>query len=393
MINILISYMSMNIGGSTTSLIGLLHSLDYTKYQVDLQLYENNGPYMKFIPEKVNILPQARILSKNLYIGKVQRMSHPIYWKEFFKSFYYKNKYPNSLAVNQVLSFARAKVSRKNNKKYDVAIGFLEMWPNYYVLQHINAKRKIAWIHVDYEKSGLVADIERDLYQNFEKVVLVSLECLNSFKKIFPEYAKKSYFLENILNKDFIIKRSKLENNYIKKENIINFGTVCRIEFRHKGLDRALLALKKAKDKGYKFVWHIIGEGTDFTKLLSLIKEYKMEKEVILYGSKSNPLPYVKQFDIFLLPSLYEGKPMAITEAQMLGIPAVVTNYNSASEQIRNEFDGLIMENSEMGILNGIIKILDNPFYINVWRENLKNKKWDYSKVINKFDKILTEEL
>ena len=77
---ILITYMSMNIGGSTTSLLGILNSLNYEAVEVDLQLYENVGPYLDLIPEKVNLLPQARKFSENKRIGFVQRLVHPIYW-------------------------------------------------------------------------------------------------------------------------------------------------------------------------------------------------------------------------------------------------------------------------------------------------------------------------
>ena len=81
MIQILISYNSMNIGGSTTSLIGFLNSLYYSKVNVDLQLYENVGPYFDLIPKEVHVLPEARKFAKNKIDGSIQRIMYPIYCK------------------------------------------------------------------------------------------------------------------------------------------------------------------------------------------------------------------------------------------------------------------------------------------------------------------------
>ena len=58
---ILFIYPAMIIGGSTTSLLSLLNSLDAEKYEVDLQLFRNRGPLLDAIPEHVNLLPEAQL--------------------------------------------------------------------------------------------------------------------------------------------------------------------------------------------------------------------------------------------------------------------------------------------------------------------------------------------
>ena len=78
---VLIVYQSMTIGGSTTSLLGLLDTLDYSEMEVDLQLYNNIGPYIGFIPEDVRLLPEAKRFSDNKMLGLLQRMKYPRYWK------------------------------------------------------------------------------------------------------------------------------------------------------------------------------------------------------------------------------------------------------------------------------------------------------------------------
>ena len=63
---ILFVYSTMVMGGSTTSLLSMLENFDYDKYDVDLILYRNQGPYIDYIPEKVNLLPQACVTNNRV---------------------------------------------------------------------------------------------------------------------------------------------------------------------------------------------------------------------------------------------------------------------------------------------------------------------------------------
>ena len=54
-------------------------------------------------------------------------------------------------------------------------------------------------------------------------------------------------------------------------------------------------------------------------------------------GVKENPYPYIKKADIYVQPSRYEGKSIAIDEAKILKKPIVVTNFSTAKDQIENE--------------------------------------------------------
>lgn len=117
-----------------------------------------------------------------------------------------------------------------------------------------------------------------------------------------------------------------------------------------------------------------------------------MENDIVLYGAKANPHPYVKQCDLFLLPSVFEGKPMAVTEAQMLGIPTAVTHYSSAPEQVTDKVNGLIMENCEEGIYEGLKYILDNPDVLKTWKKNIECETWSYKNVLKQLDELFLEE-
>ena len=68
-----------------------------------------------------------------------------------------------------------------------------------------------------------------------------------------------------------------------------------------------------------------------------------MSDNVILLGKKENPYPYIKACDIYVQPSRYEGKSITVREAQILCKPVIVTNYPTASSQVQDGVDGIIV--------------------------------------------------
>ena len=160
----------------------------------------------------------------------------------------------------------------------------------------------------------------------------------------------------------------------------VNLITVCRIDFMSKGLDRAVNVIENLVQNGYesKFHWYIVGQGSDYTALEQLIIEKDLSSTITLLGAKNNPFPYEKKCDIFFLPSYFEGKPVSVTEAQILGLVPVVTNYSSAKEQIVNGIDGLIVNNNEEDILAGLKYLIEQPKELQRLKEGLLNKELQF---------------
>ncbi len=101
--------------------------------------------------------------------------------------------------------------------------------------------------------------------------------------------------------------------------------------------------------------WYIIGYGGDEALIRRKIAEAGMEKHVILLGKRDNPYPYIKACDIYVQPSRYEGKSVTVREAQMLCKPVAVTNYPTASSQIRNGIVPLDNEGCARGLADFIL--------------------------------------
>ena len=76
-----------------------------------------------------------------------------------------------------------------------------------------------------------------------------------------------------------------------------------------------------------------------------------------------NPYPLLSTADVYICSSLAEGLNTAVTEALILGIPVVSTNCSGVRELLGDSEFGLIVENSEEGILYGLRKVLSDPDY------------------------------
>ena len=112
------------------------------------------------------------------------------------------------------------------------------------------------------------------------------------------------------------------------------------------------------KDSNIDLRWYIIGFGADENLIRQKIAEAGMQAHVIILGKKSNPYPYIKACDIYVQPSRYEGKSVTVREAQMLCKPVVVTNYPTASSQIKNGDDGIIVPLDNEGCAKGLAKFI-----------------------------------
>lgn len=355
----------MIIGGSTTSLLSLLQELDKEKYDIDLVLYRNEGPMIDSIPTGINLLTEACLFKgRKSFFYRIWLLLVSGF---LFKALWVSLKYNKRIALNgQIMMDARAEIySRKIEECYDVAIGYLEGWPNKYLASNkISANKKIGWLHVDYIKTYLNPDLDKKTIKKLDAVVSVSQECEQHNKELFQ--LECSIYLPNILSSKYVRKRSLLEYpNDGKLQDWNNFGglrilSVGRINNVHKAFDRIIPAAITLKSLGFKFMWDIIGDGVDMPIMLKAVCDNNLQGFVNFIGSRLNSLCFMRNADFLIQPSRYEGKPMVITEALMLGVVPIVTKYASAEEQIENGVTGLILPNTDESLNDNIIDIIND---------------------------------
>ena len=386
---------AMEIGGAERALLGLLNSIDYSKYEVDLFLLKHSGELMPLIPKQVNLLPeisQYSAIMKPMVLalkeGQIKVVLGRLWGKLKAKLYDIKHTLNRSaVAIEYSHKYTVKYLPKVNNGHYDIAISFLT--PHYIVSEKVNADKKIAWIHTDYSTIELDVKSELAMWSKFDNIVSISDDVTRAFLSTFPSLENKIVKIENILSKDFIEEQADLFN--VKNEmtddsvKLLSIGRFCEA----KNFDNVPEIASIIKSKGVDFKWYIIGYGADENLIKSKIAQYNMEKTVIILGKKENPYPYIKACDIYVQPSRYEGKCVAVREAQILNKPIIITNYASSKSQLQDGFDGVIVPMDNQGCANGIVKVIYDKDLQNQLIENTKKADYTNSKEIEKLYKLI----
>lgn len=378
----------MELGGIERSLLGLLDSIDYNEYNVDLFLYAHHGPLMYLINENVNVLPEEKELAylresfgtklknrayysaymrcKEAVISKFTHINHDEMWAEIMR-----------------------KKVKPIKKHYDLALGFFR--PFDLIDEKIYADIKVGWIHTDYSSAREDLELLRKDYAKMDYIVGVSDQTVRTFIELFPEFESKVIISENIISESFMKSEAdKLDVSNEMKDNcvkLLSIGRFCEA----KNFDNVPEIASIIKSKGVDFKWYIIGYGADENLIKSKIAQYNMEDTVIILGKRENPYPYIKACDIYVQPSRYEGKCVAVREAQILNKPVVITNYASSKSQLQDGFDGVIVPMDNHGCADGIVKVIDDKDLQNQLIENTKKTDYTNSKEIEKLYKLIGE--
>ncbi|WP_078428906.1 glycosyltransferase [Alkalihalobacterium alkalinitrilicum] len=384
--NILFVMNNLNCGGAEKALISLLETIDYSLYNVDLYLFKHEGIFFNKIPNKVKLLkepteykffdmPIKTALINLIKQGKINSAVSRVRAGYIFNT--ENNRAQCEQRVWKHLSNSLSPV----NKEYDVAIGYLEKNPIYFCVDKVQAKKKIGFIHNDYIKLGMDPSIDLHYFNKLDKIVTVSNECADVLKQEFPMYQGKIDVMFNIISPNVIHKMSK-EKVYLK-DKILKIVSVGRLNYQ-KGYELAIEACNYLVKNGFQFKWFVIGEGEERTNLESLIRANNLDESFILLGLKENPYPYIKEADIYVQTSRFEGKSIAIDEAKILQKPILVTNFSTAKDQINHGENGLIVEMNGSSIAEGIQKLIKDQGLRNKLIANLSKEKLGTEEEIEK---------
>lgn len=357
----MIIYMSkFSIGGMEKALINLINKSNFTKnYDVTVYaLYSLEEEYLKELESKVKV---KLLWSKEWnFIAKI------------------------TCVVKIIKDIIKLKLTKN---KYDVAICYPYQHQILSILTRLSSSNNIIFIHNNL-KQKYGNDIHKQMkklqYDKFSKVVCVSTDALNCFKKLYPNYNGICVAINNYINGEEIIKLSHQKTNEglsIEKDKV-TFINIARHEEASKKISRIIEASNKLKKEKKKFRVLLIGSGEDHQQYEELINKYNLHKEVLLLGKKINPYSYLNISDCLIMSSEYEGYGIVLDEARVLNKPIITTDVADA-KLITEEGYGILCENSNKGVYNGMKQFLETGY-------KLKNK-FDYQKFNNKITASLDE--
>lgn len=354
----------LSIGGMERALINLLKMSDLrNKYDIKLYVgYIKDNEYIDDIPDEI----ETHIFCTKKWI--------------------LKNK------IITILKMLLLKLNLIFKDNYYASICYGHHHGILASITRIASKNNIIFIHADLKNRTEVEINKLNRYmkfKKFKKVVCVSEKALESFKAIFPDYTGISTVINNYIDGQKIIDMSIEEKEIeeqINFDNKVTFVHVSRQEEKSKKISRIIESTKRLKEEKYDFQVLLIGEGEDTENYKKQIKEYGLEDTILMLGKKKNPYVYIKKSSALLFTSLYEGYGIVLDEARVLNVPVISTLVADA-EKIVNEGYGILCENSQNGVYNGMKEFLNNSFVI---KNTFDYEKFN-NKITNKLNDIVKE--
>lgn len=334
MINILIEGMTSNRGGKESYIVNMWSAMDKEKYSFSFVAYDDQIAYEEVLKqngaEVIHLLPRhSGLLKHRDALDKMFKEKHfDVVWA-----------HKTTLSACEILSIAK-----NNNVPVRIVHSHssANMGGKFTFLMHSINKKRIFKMANEYFACSQVAA------QWFfgDKPAKIMVNGIN-----LEQYKFNAAIRENIRQK------YDLHNNLVLG-HVGRFG----VEKNHKKLLNVFAACKKIMPN-IKLI--LCGDGEERTNIEFEIKKLNLEGDVLLLGVISNVNEILQAMDIFVMPSLFEGLPFALLEAQAAGLKCIVSDTVSAEVDIMgwNRFLPLALED-------------------NLWAKNILEMEQEYNRII-----------
>lgn len=381
---------SLGIGGGEKSLVTLLSLIDYTKYDVDLQLFSNDGEFVQFLQKEVKLLPLLpynRFLNngliKSLFSFKLS------YIKARIKYSYKIHRYKLTHAAKAMTYWQTCSSCYKSTKHYDVAIAYSQGLPTFYVVDKADANKKIGWVNCVWNLFGEALSFNRNYYNKLDLINIVSDEATENFKRLYPGFIRKFVMVKDIVSPTFVEKLSQLQPQFGLSKSNLKILTVARLVEDTKGYDILLNVCKILMVRNVCFDWYILGDGTYRVWMDQYISDNNLLGCVHILGPVSNPYPYYRLCDLYVQTSRREGFGLSIAEARLLNCPVVTTEYVGVWSQMVQGKNGIVVPIDATAVADAIEDLILHPEKREAISAYQRTEKKGNTEEIEKFYKLL----
>ena len=353
----------MNIGGVEKSMASLLTSIPLERYEVHLGLVHLEGGLMPILSSDIKIHPITDISEHWDELKEPPLFIILNYIKNgrLIKSFFALICYLICKICGSYFWWVHfvLKDVKGLKEEYDVAIAYSAPASDidYYLCNKIHAKKKLGWIHFDISKYGIDKKATKRLYQQYDRIFIVSETGKMIFDNVFPQFKDKTDVFHNIVSPSRIIEMAKVGETFNDGYTGKRILTVGRIS-PEKGQRVAIQAFQYIIKKYPNLRWYFIGDGIDKENCMAITERLNLTDRIIYLGTKNNPYAYMRDCDIYLQPSLHEGFCITLAEALCFDNPIVATNFTGAKEQLRGRDNGFVVGMAEEDIATGIERAL-----------------------------------
>lgn len=374
---ILIRIGSLRHGGAEKVLATFLKNIPPHQYEIDLLLNLYSGKYLSEIPDWINIiyLHKGEMITTNRPQDIPRKAARVIHEKIL-------KKFPGLLYKGKLKS-----------KQYDIEFAAIHGMRDEILGSPLHSSKKAVWIHNDLSEVKGYTHQEIRKFFGFDKIMVISEKIEKLFQSLAINDAEKQKIVRiyNPLDtEEFLDKAKQPVIKYQFDSSVPTFVSVGTV-FPQKGFDRLLKVHKRLLNEGFRHKILIIGDGYDFENIKKLKTELGVDETATMLGFTDNPYPYFKNADFYILSSRYEGFPTVLFEAITLKKKIISTEVSGAREMLNNGELGLIVDNSEEGIYQGMKQALSEPDTFITYENRLKEYEMPFNlkNSVNKITSIL----
>ena len=365
---ILFAIPTLGGGGAERVLVSLLNNLDKNKYDITLFSIFGNGINEKHLNNDIKY------------------------------SFYFKKVFKGNIHILKLLA-PKVLYNMLIKDEYDIVVSYLE-GPTTRILSGSpkNKTKLLNWIHTEIHNPKLLTQSYRSLqevvntYNKFDATIFVSDTARRSFENTFKAVKGDMLVKYNTIDTAHIMSKSNEKVNEIEfdrsKINLISVGRFIEL----KGYIRLLNIIHSLIKESINVHLYLLGEGELEKKYRNTIDSLKINDYVTIIGFKENPYKYVKNSDVFICSSYQEGYSTAVSESIIVGTPVVTTLCSGMEEMLgANSEYGLITENSEDGLYQGLKSILTEPGLLDHYkkRARVRGEFFSTEKTVRAVEKLL----
>ena len=354
-------------GGSERVLANIVNHLSAEKYNIEILEYCHSDIGKETVNDNIIIHKPLIDITKTDILAKI------------------KKRIIDQFMIKLCPGLLRKIVLKKT---YDVEVSFNYLIPTF--LLNKKSSRLISWIHGSIDDLKELPSLKRRQRKSLKKVyqiVAISKNTEKSIIDLFPMYKNKTSIIYNGYDYE------KMSNMAIETEKVDSFDLLyCGRMDQNKNPLLFVDVVYRLIKKGKKVRACMLGTGIIENEVKKKIKEYGVEKNIILKGYVRNPYPYLKKCKILCLTSFTEGFPTVIVEAMFFGKPFITTPVAGSKELSKDNLCGFIACSVDEFVEKGLL-LLDNDDIYNKMSTNCQREVMEYSleRQIAKIEKLLDE--
>lgn len=368
----------MVMGGVARILNNVLRRIDLEQYAVDVLILHPHGELLSELPEGVRLLDSSSFF-KGVDVTLDLALKQGRWMDVLYKLrvlFYMKTG-----LIHQKIKQLRKELKLDD---YDVEIASKEGFCTIFVANG-SSKRKINWIHIDYSARNYAAHHMKLMHTALASIdlnIAVSQKARDAFAELFE--VKNILAIPNLMDIDGLKEKASQPCDVAYRTDRVNLVSVGRFH-PQKAFDRLIHAMVELRKLDLAVDLYLVGDGELKPACEALSQKYHLTEYIHFLGSKRNPMPYIKQADCFVLPSLYEGYPTTVIESFFAGTPVLACEVSGVYEQIQEGHNGWVVSNSQEALNERLIEVVRNPERLKPMREHLLDYHYDNASIFERF--------